>query len=213
MKVAIYDLDKTLVRRATFTPFLAFAARRIAPWRLVLLPVWVLMMAGYRVGLYDRTALKTAGMKLMLGRASLGQLEEVGRAFAAHHVEKAGWIKPVIAQIETDRAAGARIAVATAAFEFYARAFADRLGIVEVIATRWDGETITGGNCYGEEKLRRVEQWLGCPASAVHLRFFSDSFADAPLLEKAREPVFVTSSPAKRLRAEQAGWAVIDPAG
>jgi len=33
MKVAIYDLDKTLVRRATFTPFLLFAARRLAPLR------------------------------------------------------------------------------------------------------------------------------------------------------------------------------------
>ena len=65
MRIAIYDLDNTLTRRATFTPFLIFAARRIAPWRLALLPVWVAMMIGYRAGLYDRTTLKTGGMKLM----------------------------------------------------------------------------------------------------------------------------------------------------
>ena len=34
MRIAIYDLDRTLTRRATFTPFLLFAARKVASWRL-----------------------------------------------------------------------------------------------------------------------------------------------------------------------------------
>ena len=208
MKVAIYDLDKTLVRRATFTPFLAFAARRIAPWRLVLLPVWVLMMIGYRLGLYDRTALKTAGMKLMLGRVTASQLEDVGKDFASHHLARAGWMPGVIEMVEQDRATGSRLMMATAAFEFYARAFADKLGIEHVIATRWDGETIPGGNCYGEAKRARVAEWLG--GRAAHIRFVSDSFADAPLLAMADDPVFVTNSRGKRTRAEALGWRVTD---
>ena len=211
MKVAIYDLDKTLVRRATFTPFLAFAARKLAPWRLVLLPVWVLMMLGYRAGLYDRTSLKTAGMKLMLGRQPVARLEEVGEEFAEHHVSAADWIKPVIAMVEADRSDGARVIVATAAFEFYATAFARRLSIVEVIATRWDGEGIPGGNCYGETKRARVAEWLGSDPQEHDLRFVSDSFADAPLLNQARDPVFVTDSPFKRARAEASGWRVVAP--
>ena len=211
MKVAIYDLDKTLVRRATFTPFLAFATRKLTPWRLVLLPVWVLMMLGYRAGLYDRTSLKTAGMKLMLGHQPVSRLEGVGEAFADHHIAAAGWIEPVIAMMEADRSEGAHLIVATAAFEFYAKAFARRLSIGEVIATRWDGKGIPGGNCYGETKRARVVELLGSDPQEHDLRFVSDSFADAPLLGQARDPVFVTASAAKRVRAEALGWRVIAP--
>lgn len=210
MKVAIYDLDKTLVRRATFTPFLAFAARRLAPARLAFLPLWVLMMAGYRIGLYGRTRLKTMGMRLLLGRQELQVLEKIGRQFAEAHIANAGWMEGVVAMVEADRRAGRRIAIATAAFEFYATAFAEKLGIEEVIATRWDGRSIPGGNCYGLEKRRRVSEWLGVPPSAAAMRFVSDSFADAPLLSEADDAVFVTRSARKRGLAEAQGWRVID---
>ncbi len=210
MKVAIYDLDKTLVRRATFTPFLAFAARRLAPWRLVFFPFWVMMMLGYRAGFYDRTTLKTAGMKLMLGRQSQSRLEQVGEEFAERHIASVGWIDPVIAMVETDRTDGTRLVIATAAFEFYAKAFARRLGIDHVIATRWDGSGIPGGNCYGDTKRARVFDWLENDPADHEMRFVSDSFADAPLLDHASDPVFVTASAGKRTRAEERGWRVVD---
>jgi phosphatidylglycerophosphatase C len=40
-KYAIYDMDRTLTKRATFAPFLFFAARR-APLRLLMLPFFSL---------------------------------------------------------------------------------------------------------------------------------------------------------------------------
>ena len=211
MKVAIYDLDKTLVRRATFTPFLVFAARKLAPWRLILLPVWVLLMLGYRAGFYDRTRLKTAGMRMMLGKQPVSRIEQIGEAFADHHIAQAGWIKPVTAMLEADRAEGARIILATAAFDFYAKAFARRLSVDEVIATCWDGRSIPGGNCYGATKLEKVTAWLGSAPVSHDLKFVSDSFADAPLLDVAGDPVFVTRSVSKRTRAEAKGWRVIAP--
>lgn len=210
MKVAIYDLDKTLVRRATFTPFLIFAARKLAPVRLLFLPVWVAMMAGYRLGLCNRTTLKTSGMHLMLGRQPVEMLEKTGREFATYHLQQCGWVDSVMALVEADRTDGAHLVIATAAFEFYARAFAEKLGISDVIATRWDGQGIPGGNCYGEEKRKRVAIWLKDKPANRHTRFVSDSFADAPLLQEADEPIFVTQSASKRKRAEALGWRVID---
>ena len=211
MDVAIYDLDKTLLRKATFTPFLLFAARRTAPWRLLLAPFWILMMLGYRLGLYDRTSLKRAGMKLMLGRLSPQRLSQIGEAFADWRVETSGWNHAVIDLLERDRATGRRLVVATAAFEFYAAYFAGRLGIDTVIATMWDGENIYGGNCYGQEKYRRVQKWADLPLSDLRFRFVSDSFADAPLLDAASEAVFVTSSKSKAREARMRGWDVISP--
>ena len=35
---AIYDMDRTVTRRATYTPFLLHCALRRAPWRLLLIP-------------------------------------------------------------------------------------------------------------------------------------------------------------------------------
>ena len=34
--LAIYDMDRTVTRRATYTPFLLHCALRRAPWRLLL---------------------------------------------------------------------------------------------------------------------------------------------------------------------------------
>ncbi|MXO86285.1 HAD-IB family hydrolase [Altererythrobacter aurantiacus] len=212
MRIAIYDLDNTLTRRATFTPFLAFAARRIAPWRLILLPIWVLMMLGYRAGLFDRTTLKTYGMRLMLGKASVEMLQRVGHEFASTRANNDFFMPAVLALLDEDRRNGAHVVIATAAFDFYALAFADLLLIETVIGSRWDGRVISGGNCYGETKLRRVQSWAkaeGLSLDSATIRFVSDSFADAPLLELADEPIFVSSSASKRARAKARGWRVI----
>lgn len=216
MRIAIYDLDNTLTRRATFTPFLVFAARRIAPWRLALLPFWVAMMIGYRMGLYDRTTLKTRGMRLMLGRVDLATLARVGQEFAQERAGNDGFMPAILAMVEDDRAQGTHLAIATAAFEFYARAFADHLAIGSLVATQWDGRVIPGGNCYGEVKLARVREWAereGIDLDKAEIRFVSDSFADAPLLDRAQDAVFVTTSAAKRRKAEARGWRVVDPLG
>ena len=212
MRIAIYDLDKTLTRRATFTPFLVFAARRIAPWRLVLLPIWAAMMLGYRAGLIDRTALKTGGMRLMFGRTDIADLERAGRQFAERRAQGDGFLPATLALLDEDRKSGSCIVIATAAFEFYARAFADLLQIDTVIGSQWDGRFMPGGNCYGETKLARVRDWAeqaDISLEKASLRFVSDSFADTPLLDLADDPVFISSSAAKRVRAEALGWRVI----
>ena len=54
MDVAIFDLDRTVTRFSTYTPFLLFAAFHRAPWRLMLFPIWILAMAGYVLGIYKR---------------------------------------------------------------------------------------------------------------------------------------------------------------
>ena len=45
--LAIYDMDRTVTKRATYTPFLLHCAMRRAPWRLLFLPLVVLSMLAY----------------------------------------------------------------------------------------------------------------------------------------------------------------------
>ena len=171
-------------------------------------------MIGYRLGFYSRTALKRFGMKLLLGNVRLDRLEELGSDYAEARIRQPGLMPAVMALVEEDRNSGARMMVATAAFGFYAQSFATRLGFEHLIATRWDGSQIPGGNCYGEVKKDRVLAWFAeqhLDRAEAHVRFLSDSFADAPLLDWADEPYFVTGSAAEAERARARGWKVIDP--
>ena len=68
MAVAIFDLDRTLTKYATYTPFLIFAAFHRAPWRLLLLPVWLVSMIGYGLRVFSRKRLKEIGFLLLVGR-------------------------------------------------------------------------------------------------------------------------------------------------
>lgn len=209
MKLTIYDLDGTLLSRATYTPFLLCAARRLAPWRLALAPVWVLLMAAHKAGLIGRTALKHAGMRMLVGTPSPARLDMVSAEFAASRM---GDLQPgARAALERDRQEGRTVVIATAAYAFYARHIAMALGVGHHVASDWQVSGAQQPNCYGPEKLARVERWLAEQGhERASLRFYSDSFADGPLLDRVDEAIFVTGNPRKAARARARGWQVVD---
>jgi len=213
--IAIYDLDGTLLRHATFTPFLVFAARRRAPWKLALLPVWIGAMIAYKAGLFSREALKGFGLKMMVGKADARALDDLARAFADKVVPE--WIGEGAARaLERDRDEGRVFILATAAMEFYAAEIAQRAGFDHVIATRHHAEPgryprITGGNCYGTNKVPRVEallEELGLLRRECDIRFYTDSTSDAPLLDWSDEAVLVEAGAKGRKLARKKGWSL-----
>jgi HAD superfamily hydrolase (TIGR01490 family) len=218
-RLAIYDMDKTITRRATYTPFLLHAARRLAPWRLILLPIAGLLALAYAAKLVDRGKLKELNYRLLIGRrVSPERLAAVVESFANETIATNTY-PAALAAIEADRAAGRRLILATASYEFYAAAIARRLGFDDVIATHTGRDEhgrlhprILGANCYGEAKKDMVEAWLaaqGLTRATVHLRFYSDHPSDAPLHRWADEPV--AANPDARLAklAEAEGWEVV----
>ena len=179
--LAIYDMDRTITRRATYTPFLLHAALALAPWRLVLVPAVLLSTLLYAFRLIDRGRLKEVNYRLLVGRGIPAErLEPVIQSFADRQV--ATNIMPgARASIAADRAAGRRLVMATASYRLYAAAIAQRLGFKDVIATetRLDSAgriiaRIEGSNCYGDSKLAMIQAWLereGLEREAVHIRF------------------------------------------
>ena len=65
--LAIYDMDRTVTRHPTYTPFLLHCAVRRAPWRLLFLPLVLLSMIAYGLRLIDRARLKEINHHLLLG--------------------------------------------------------------------------------------------------------------------------------------------------
>lgn len=218
MKLAIYDLDRTITRMGTYTPFLVFAARRRATWRLLLLPIWGVLMLGYVAGIYDRKALKERGFLLLIGQRIAGEdmamLAEDYAAHVLHHNIR----RDVIDLIEQDRDEGRTLVLATASPDYYAAPLGRLLGMDAVIATvqarestgnyRW---RISSSNCYGQEKLAMIEEWLmdaDIPAEGLDASFYTDSASDMPTLRWSSRPVAV--NPSRRLHriASLHGWDV-----
>lgn len=218
-RVAIYDLDRTVLRKPTFTLFLLWAAWREAPWRLLLLPALAALMIGYALRLYGRDRFKPAAIRLMLGaRLSPARAAKLAADFAAWRVPRD--VPPgAAACIARDRSEGYRLLMATAAPEFYARAIADALGFDAIVASRHrrdaDGNwlpLLDGPNCYGAEKARRVGEWLAANAAtgASHIRAYSDHASDAPTFALASEAWLVGRGDKFVRLAAKHGWHVAD---
>ncbi|MGI4879184.1 MAG: HAD family hydrolase, partial [Janthinobacterium lividum] len=198
-ELAIYDMDRTITRRGTYTPWLLFWAWRQAPWRLLLLPATLGMGFAYLAGAITRSRLKELNQALLMGASvDRAAVERVAAAFAERVVLR-GVLPGAVARIAADRAEGRHVVLATASFAFYAEAIAARLAITSVIATRsiWHGDgllpRIDGENCYGAAKLTMVEAWL-LTIQPGHIRFYSDHVSDLPLFERADEAVATNPS-------------------
>ena len=111
--LAIYDMDRTVTKHATYTPFLLHCALRRAPWRLLLLPVVLLSMFAYAARLIDRARLKEINHRLLLGaRVHSRELEPLVDSFADTQV--ASNIRPGARRaIARDKAEGRRVVLAT----------------------------------------------------------------------------------------------------
>ncbi len=217
--IAIYDLDRTVTHWPTYSPFLIGAAARIAPARLLLLPIMALAMAAHGLRLFDRDRLKTVMWALMLGRARPEALARAVDRFAARTLARN--IRPgARARIAQDKARGARLVLATAAHELYAAPIARALGFDLVIGTRArigaDGRVgpgLDGANVYGSSKLAAIERFLAIdPANRADasIAFYSDSSSDRPVFEWVDEPVAVNPSRKLRRLATARGWPIED---
>lgn len=214
--LSIYDLDRTITIRPTYTPFLLFVARRLKPWRLLLLPMWLVAMVGYKAGLYRRVALKEFGMRLFVGtRVDALKIKEIADAFVVRTMNQniaPGAHKAILA----DRESGAMLLMATAASDLYAVGIAKALGFDDCLSTLqtrddWGNVIfrILGENNYGAEKLRRINGWIlerELQREELQVTAYSDHLSDAPLLNWADCSILVGKYHAPDVNWESVDW-------
>lgn len=218
-KLAIYDMDRTITVRGTYTPFLMHMVLTRAPWRLLLLPLLPFGFIAYGLKLLSREGLKTYNQRLLLGKPNQDSIEPMIQAYADKVLRGNSYAK-AFEQIEADRQEGRRLVLATASYELYVNAIAEKLGFDDVIGTRLEIDNnghvqpkIVGKNCYDKAKLDRIVAFLNAEnleRGDVHIRAYSDHVSDAPMLEFADEAVATTPSPALRKLAKAQGWQIVD---
>jgi HAD superfamily hydrolase (TIGR01490 family) len=213
MRAALFDMDRTLVRKETASLYVRYQRERgEATWKdMARVLYWV---AQYTAGVIDAPAVAVRAMRQFAGipeTVLAARCDDWFRRHVEPHVCDLGR-----AAVEKHRAEGDVVAIVTGASPYAARPLARRLGIEHIVTSelevgsdgRFTGR-IVDPLCYGDGKVTRAERLaaaLGfCLEDAV---FYSDSLTDLPLLERVREPVAVNPDPRLLRLARRRGWRV-----
>lgn len=201
-RIIVFDLDGTITQRDTYLPFL-FGLLARKPWityRLITLPFAVVM---YYIGLRDNTWLKKVFLKAFMKGMTQLQISDWVDDFASNVIQS-GLREGTLLELDKHKKSHACVLLVSASLDIYVNKIAEKLGVHATLCTEveWDNEGYLTGdlrtaNCYGEEKLDRLQSWLlQHGATSVEVAY-SDHHSDVPLLKFARQGVAV--SPTQKL--------------
>lgn len=213
--VAAFDLDGTITRSDTYVPFLAglLARRPLRVLRALHLPA---AAAFHLAGLRDNAWLKSVFLGAVLGGLSRGEIAPLVETFVASTVARD--LRPgAREEIMRCRQAGHHLVLASASLDIYVEHLAAALGFDTVICTRAALDAagrisgaLDGGNCYGDEKQRRLAAWLADDPRRRIVAAYSDHHTDLPMLALAERAVAVNPTPRLRQQAAASRIAVVD---
>jgi len=212
---AIFDLDKTITRQGTWSRFVRHATGGgLEFWGKLPINGW--QAVKYKAGFANRASVKERSIALYLKGRTRAELEELARAFVERDVAQ-GLRKQARGVIDGHRDAGDRLIIASAAVDLVVAPMAEALGFDGYISTnlKWDSDDrlmspLDGENCYGEEKLRRVEEFFEGKRPPGPISFYSDHVTDLPCLVWADRGVAVNPNPPLRRQAPENGVEIAD---
>lgn len=119
--------------------------------------------------------------------------------------------------VEQHREMGHTLLVITATNEFVTAPIVAEFGIdnlvaprVELVDGRYTGKS-PGTPCLGEGKVTRLDEWLAETGKTVEEAwFYSDSRNDIPLLERVEHPIATNPDNTLRAHAKSKGWPIME---
>lgn len=190
--VAVFDFDGTVIRGDSVTLLVLFAFRR----RLISLGEFARACGRgilYMLRLLDETRSK-APSHAFLTRLTERERADFLREFVDELVSRA---RPgALDAMRAHRAKGDVVMLCSASCSIYMEGVAARLPVDALVCTRSDPlGGMSGVNCKGEEKVRRVRQWLAVNGNlnAVLTAGYGDSEGDRFLLSQCQKAVLVNA--------------------
>jgi HAD superfamily hydrolase (TIGR01490 family) len=213
MRAALFDMDRTLVRKETGSLYVRYQHAIGEATRRDLLRVlyWVTQ---YTLGVIDAPAVAARAVVQLQGTSEMAmatRCDDWFRRYVETHVCDLGR-----RAVERHRERGDLLAIVTGATPYAARPLARRLGIPHVVASELevdDGGLFTGRFvdplCYGNGKIVRAKRLAEEHGfDLAESTFYSDSYTDLPLLGAVAEPVIVNPDPRLERIAKQRGWRI-----
>ncbi|WP_308909184.1 HAD-IB family phosphatase [Pseudokordiimonas caeni] len=197
---AVFDLDRTLTRSGTFTPFLLSTRKGIFAKSVLMLRILRHMIL-YKAKRINRTTLKNRMLAVAFRHMTREEVEAAADRFARHVLDNqlrgGGLIAVAMHKMDRDD-----LVLATASIDLYAEPIARALGFKRVVCTRTafpGGDTppvVNGENCYGDEKSRLLKDTLldagAMMREKIKVTFYSDHYTDMPLLDWADTPIVIS---------------------
>ena len=195
---AFFDFDGTLIPGDSIAAFVPYARKRgFMPRREYFRAL--LAGLGYLLGFISAADSKNAALRFRMA-LSQPDREALDRDFVRDCLLPR--VYPEAGKcMETHRQAGREPVLVTASTENYMRIVAGALGVSVLLATPLQPDGTIGENCRGEEKTRRIREWLreaGREADFAASYAYGDSKSDLPMLLLCGHPVQV--NPKKALR-------------
>jgi HAD superfamily hydrolase (TIGR01490 family) len=213
MRAALFDMDRTLVRKQTARLYVRYLrARGAATWRdSARVHFW---LAQYALGIIDAPQVAARALLPLAGTHETvlaARCDDWFRRDVETHVSDRG--RRAVAE---HRGRGDLVAIVTTAGPYVARPLARRLAIDHVVASEFevgpDGRftgRLVEPLCYGQGKvarLRRLAERLGFRIEEA--TFYSDSYTDLPLLEAVHTAVVINPDLRLSAVARRRGWRV-----
>ena len=212
MKVHVFDVDLTIVKKTTAKYFLLIAMRSgyIRFSQVRRLPFdWL----KYKLALPDMDFIENTVKKLSgLKKTDIEHISEICFEKKIKQNIYSGAAQLIRELLEK----GERVIFASSSFDFILKPLERFLGVEETLASEMEySDGITTGNLvgysvFGRKKKERVKLWIESNnISPEDVSFYSDSYTDIPLLEYCGNPVAVNPDIILTRKAKKHGWKIL----
>lgn len=196
-KLAIFDVDFTLTKKETLMELYKFVVFKNFK-NIRFLPRALFSGLMYSIKVYDEKRVKESFLKF-IDKIHEEDLDNLAKEYYSKVLKKILY-KDAIDMIKKLKNEGCKIYLISASPEFYLK---ELYGIKEVdviIGTKFRIENgffarkMDGLNCKGEEKVRRLKEYLQANNIEVDYKnsyMFSDSLSDKPLLDLVGNPYLI----------------------
>lgn len=196
-KLAIFDVDYTLTSKETLMAFYRYMIK--SDFRKIkYLPRALYSGLMFKMNIYDEKKTKETFLKFIEG-VEEAKLQEIVKGFFNDVILNILYTD-ALDMIKKTSNDGYKVVLISASPEFYINEFMNIDGVYHTIGTKFlfeDGKfscKMKGENCKGEEKVKRLMQFLRRSDMDVDLKkslMFSDSLSDSPLLNLVGNPYLI----------------------
>lgn len=196
--LALFDFDGTLIPGDSIVAFVGYARKK----RALSFGGYCAVLgqtARYLMGGMTDAEIKTRSLRFWV-TLTPQQQEELAQGFVRDCLLPQVYLDGKN-ELQRQKQAGRLVVLVSASTDNYMRCVADALGVDALLCTPIEADGAVRQNCKGEEKPRRVQDWLkeqGIEADWAGSYAFGDSKSDAPMLRLCGHPVLV--NPKKALR-------------
>jgi HAD superfamily hydrolase (TIGR01490 family) len=213
MGLALFDMDRTLVRKDTASLYVRYQRDegRAGVKQAIKVAWWLLQ---YTAGVIDAERVAEEALADFKGKSEAWMRKDCAswfRTYVVPHISAAAR-----QTVREHQERGDVVVIVTGATAYAAEPLARLLGIEHVICTRLevDDHGLFSGRvvhpmCYGAGKITLAEAYMSdLGMGLLDASFYSDSITDRPLLEHVARPICV--NPDRRLRnlAKKRGWEI-----